>query len=259
MDRSLGIILPAYQPNPDVLLRYAQELTEALDPAALIVELDAADDDLKESLTAIPGTVHTVSVRRGKGAAITAGFEQLETDILAFIDADASTPVKSVSDILAPIQTGRADLAVGSRRHPDARIKAHQTYARRWLGHGFAWLARRILDVSLYDYQCGAKAISREAWEAVRTHLYEPGFAWDIELIAMTDALGFEIAEIPIEWEDQPGSTVAPLHTAYALGRALFIARHRARLLRDDRLHTALEAYRDDAVALVDQPGWNDD
>jgi hypothetical protein len=68
-------------------------------------------------------------------------------------------------------------------------VDSHQTYARRWLGHAFAYLARRLLDVPLSDFQCGAKALTADAWRAVRSHLYEAGFAWDLELIAVANAL----------------------------------------------------------------------
>ncbi len=146
-----------------------------------------------------------------------------------------------------------ADLAVGSRRHPDATVTSHQTFARRFLGDGFAWLAGRLLAVDLYDYQCGAKAVSANTWERVRRHIYEPGFAWDVELVAIAGALEQTVVEVPIEWEDRPGSTVSPVRTSVALMRALLAARHRAKRLSDSRLHTAIAARREQPTALVDQ------
>ena len=125
-----------------------------------------------------------------------------------------------------------ADLAVGSRRHPAATVIGHQTLARRFLGDGFAWLARRLLSAELYDYQCGAKAVTADAWRRIRDHLYEPDFAWDVELVAMAGALDCRVAEVPIEWEDRPGSTVDPVGTAVDLGQALLRARGRARRLQ---------------------------
>lgn len=259
MARSVGIVLPAYEPDLPRFTRYVREISTTLDPAALRIELDAPTAGVVADLADLPAQVNIADHRRGKGAAVTVGFEALSTDVLVFADADGSTPVDSLSDVIRPVRDATADLAIGSRRHPAATVRAHQTYGRRWLGHGFAWIARRLLDVKCYDYQCGAKAISREAWSAVRSHLYEPGFAWDIELIAMTDALGYEITEVPISWDDQPGSTVDPLETAVDMARALVAARHRARLLRDDRFHTALASYGSGSTALVDRSRGNDD
>jgi len=253
MSRSVGVVLPAYRPDVAQLGTYITDIQNALTPETVVVELDAPRDGVPEKLASLPVDVDAVPYRRGKGAAITAGFERLDTDVLAFADADGSTPVASLDEVLDPVRSGRADLAVGSRRHPDAEVASHQTFARRFLGDGFAWLAGQLLDASLYDYQCGAKAIDATAWERVRDHLYEPGFAWDVELIAIAAALDQRIDEIPIEWEDQPGSTVSPLRTSLDLFQALLTARHRSKQLRDDSFHTALAEHLDEPTALVEK------
>ena len=252
---SVGLVVPAYRPDVDRLVAYLADLQEALAPAALRVELDAPGDVVNDAMAAVPDgvTVSTVPYRRGKGAAITDGFEALDTDVLAFADADGATPAASVAEVVAAVQGGTADLAVGSRRHPGATVESHQTLARRYLGDGFAWLARRLLTVDLYDYQCGAKAITAEGWETVRRHLYAPGFAWDVELVAIAGALDLEVTEIPVRWNDRPGSTVSPVRDSLRLGRALLAARHRAKRLRDSSVHTAIAARREESPALVEQ------
>ncbi len=259
MPRSVGVVVPAYRPEVDPLAAYVRAIEENLDPETIRIELDEPSPSVLSALRDLPVTIGTADRRRGKGAAITVGFETLDTDVLAFVDADGSTPVSSLADVIEPVQDGEVSMAVGSRRHPDARIHSHQTYARRWLGHGFVHLARALLDIDLYDYQCGAKAIDRDAWEVVRSHLYEPGFAWDIELVAMADALGFDVREIPIEWEDHPGSTVSTIGTSYRLARALFAVRHRARLVRDHPLHVAIDSYRERRLPLIERAGVKDD
>jgi hypothetical protein len=223
------------------------------------VELDDPNPETVEELRASPGPVEvtTAADRRGKGVAITAGFEALapRVDVLAFADADGSTPAHSLADVIRPVVTGRAGLSVGSRRHPDADVVSHQTLARRRLGDGFAWLARRFLDVPLYDYQCGAKALDTETWAAVRTHLYEPGFAWDIELVAVAAALDCPVVEVPVTWEDHPESTVATVETTLRLARALVRSRHRARVLRENRLHSLVDRPQQSGPSLVERLG----
>lgn len=253
MTPSVGLVVPAYRPDVDRLAAYLDAVRETVAPDEIRIEVDAASPAVREELTALPATVNAVPYRRGKGAAITDGFEALETDLLAFADADGSTPPESLARVIAPVLEGTVDLAVGSRRHPDAAVATHQTRVRRIMGDVFAAVARRLLEVPLYDYQCGAKAITAEGWERVREHLYEPGFAWDVELVAMAGALDLSVGEVPIEWEDRPGSTVSPVGDALRLGRALLRSRHRAKQLRDDRLHTAIAARRPEPTALVDE------
>ncbi|GAB3414544.1 glycosyltransferase [Haloparvum alkalitolerans] len=249
MSSSLGIVVPAFRPDAERLGRYVRALDERLAPETIRIELDDPEPGVVDALAALPATVHAVDRRRGKGAAVTAGFEALATDAYVFVDADGATPADAVAEVVAPVLSGSADVAAGSRRHPDATVSDHQTVFRRLLGDGFAWLARRLLDATLYDYQCGAKAITADAWAGVRDHLYEPGFAWDIEFLAVAAALDYRIAEVPVAWEDKPGSTVSPVRDTLDMARGLFVARHRARLIREDRLHRLLD--RGDGAALV--------
>jgi glycosyltransferase involved in cell wall biosynthesis len=252
MEPSLGVVVPAYRPDVGRLRTYVRGLDRALSPAEIRVELDAPTEGTVDALSGLPATVAVSAARRGKGAAVTAGFEALGTDLRLFVDADGSTPVESVERVLEPLYAGSADVSAGSRRHPESVVRSHQTFLRRRLGDGFAWCARRLLDAKLYDYQCGAKALTAEAWTTLRAHLYEPGFAWDVELLAMAGALDLRVAEVPIEWEDAPGSTVDPLDTALDLGRALFVVRHRAKRIQNSRVHGVIAAARDE-TALVDR------
>ncbi|MFB6086113.1 MAG: glycosyltransferase [Halodesulfurarchaeum sp.] len=232
MTRSVGIVVPAYRPDVSVLVDYLEALERELEPATLRVELDSPTTATLDALDETSATINAVTTRRGKGAAVTAGFEALSTDVFAFADADGSTPAESIRSVIEPVRDGGTDVAVGSRRHAEAEVRSHQTVLRQHLGDAFAWIARRFLAVDLGDYQCGAKAMTRETWETIREHLYEPGFAWDVEVIAMADAFGFDIEEVPIIWVDHPESTVTTTRAIPELLGALFSARKRARTLR---------------------------
>ncbi|PSQ39996.1 dolichol-P-glucose transferase [Halobacteriales archaeon QS_9_68_42] len=197
----LGVVVPAFRPDVGRLESYLRDLAAELDPATLRVELDDPAAATLEALSALEMSaleVDAVPYRRGKGAAVTAGFEALSTDRLAFADADGSTPAAEVRRVVDALD--EAGVVVGSRRHPDAEVVGHRTFARRFLGDGFAWLARRLLEADLYDYQCGAKAL----------------------------------------WEDRPGSTVSPVRTSLSMATALFVARHRAKRLGNSPLHDAI-------------------
>jgi len=235
MGKTVGIVIPAYKPDVSRLVTYASSLLQEIDSSKVHIELDDPTGDVDLGSTSLPEaiSVNTESRRRGKGAAITHGFEILNTEYLAFSDADGSTPVSSVRDVVNGLSN--ASLCVGSRRHPDAVIEAHQTIFRRFLGDGFAWSARKLLAVQLSDYQCGVKAVTRDAWQKIRTHLYQPGFAWDLEVVAVAHAFGYDITEVPITWHDSAGSTVNPLTTALELGRTLLQLRFRTQSLGTDQ------------------------
>ena len=250
----IGIVVPAFRPDVDALRAYVRELDAELDPETIRIEIDDPEPTVIESLADLPATVNAVSGRRGKGAAVTAGFEALDADVLAFVDADGATPVSSVVRVVDPVARGETPVAVGSRRHPESTVTSHQGHLRRLLGDGFAWLARRVVGgfgARLYDYQCGAKALSAEVWRAVRTHIREPGFAWDLELLAIAGASDFEMREVPIAWEDKPGSTVAPVRDTLSMFAGLVRARHRAGVVAGSRLHASLDI--DPGPSLVEE------
>lgn len=243
-----GVVVPAYRPDLQRLETYVRALADRV--ALVRVEIDAPRPEAERLLAELPCEVGTATGRRGKGAAITEGFEAVldRVDVLAFADADGSTPADSVLEVVRAVSEGDVDLAAGSRRHPRSDVRTHQTLARRRLGDAFAWLARRLLSTELYDYQCGAKAVSASAWRRLRGHLHESGFAWDIEVLAVAGALGLTVAEVPVTWVDRPDSTVDPLSTPLAMGRALVATRRRARRIAEGRSGAS-----DDREPLVDR------
>lgn len=223
MSTTVGIVIPALDPDLDRLATYIEEVRAAVKPEQIRVELDEprhAHEVVRERL---PATISISPHRRGKGLAITAGFEALETDVLAFVDADGSTAPESLGHLVETVATGGGDIAVGTRHHPDAEVSRVHSSLRGFMSRGFVGFARVVTGIELSDFQCGAKAISRDAWEAVRPTLGQTGFGWDLEFLWTATRRGIVIVERPIQWEDRPGSTVPPFRTmlelAWLVGR----------------------------------------
>jgi glycosyltransferase involved in cell wall biosynthesis len=225
-DEKVGLVLPVFQPNVQRVDRYARGLLETIEPAHLRIELDMPREGETEALD-VPGVeVNAASARRGKGQAIMDGFEALDTDILAFADADASTSVGSVHRIVQQVAEGD-DVAVGSRRHPEADVEGRSAL-REVLSSGLVVLAHGFFDVRLSDYQCGAKALRREVWDDIGPRLTERGFAWDMELLVAADRAGYGIEEVPVEWSGESRSSVSLVPAIQEFSRALVSIRRRS-------------------------------
>ena len=220
MGDSLGVVIPAYDPDIPALEGFIEDIQDTIEPDTIRVEIDTPQQSYVDRLREV-AEVNASTSRRGKGAAIMSGFDTLETDILVFADADGSVPASSLNSVVQQISAGAAEVSIASRRHPESHIVAHQTIVRKLLGDVFALAARTILPTQCRDYQCGAKAVRAEAWDVVGHHCYEPGFAWDLEFVSVAGSLGYEIAEVPVNWEDHPDSTVNPISTSIELGTAL--------------------------------------
>ncbi|ELZ04521.1 glycosyltransferase [Natrialba aegyptia] len=235
MTDSLGVVIPAYDPDPLALSRYLTAVRTALNPETVRVELDQPTESHVELLSESSIDLNTSRDRRGKGAAIAAGFDALDTDIYVFADADGSIPVSSLDEIVREIRAGDSEVCIGSRRHPSSEILAPQAVGRRFLGSLFAVVARRILPTRCRDYQCGAKAVRADAWESIGRHCYERGFAWDLEFVSVADVLGYDIVEVPVVWADRSDSTVDPLSTSFELLAALITVKRRTDAIATNR------------------------
>lgn len=231
MTESLGVVVPAYDPDIRALTRYITAIRELLEPAVIRVEIDTPREDHLTALDPIVDDLSDTKTKRGKGGAIIDGFNSLETDIFAFADADGSVPASSLDKIVHRIRTGTADISIGSRRHPSSHIVSHQTIIRRLLGDIFALVAQQLLPTRCRDYQCGAKAVRADAWAEIRHYCHEQGFAWDLEFVSVAGSLGYDITEVPVVWTDHPDSTVDPIRTSVELATALLAVRRRTRPL----------------------------
>lgn len=216
-EKTLGIVLPAYQIDPDQLNYYLEKLHDQFSPEKIILEYDKPKhvDEIEGEVS-----IQSFDRRRGKGAAIKHGFNLLDTDILLFADSDGSVSPENLRRIVEAVKEG-ASLAVGSRRHPDTKSAYHRTYIRKFLGDLLARIAGTMLEPSLYDYQCGAKAIAKEEWQQIEGDISQDGFGFDLELIVESGRHGFQIVEVPVEWVDKPGSTVSVVKDSFNIGKVL--------------------------------------
>jgi dolichyl-phosphate beta-glucosyltransferase len=141
-------------------------------------------------------------------------------------DADGATPIAEVKRLLAAIEAG-ADLAVGSRARPDSAVVRHTRLHRRLIGNVFNLIVRRLGVWDVADTQCGFKlfkgAVADDLFAALRT----TGYGFDVEILLLAQRRGYRIAEVPINWADQPGSKVGVLRHGPGMLREILAARWR--------------------------------
>lgn len=181
------------------------------DTEGMLQELVAATPDDAELLSLEHNRGKAEAVRQGLLHAIDGGAR-----VVGYLDADLSTPVSELVRLLARLDD-RDDVKVvmGARvalLGRDIQRRAH----RHYLGRVFSTVASFILDLSVYDTQCGAKVFVAD--EALRAALDEPflsRWAFDVELIGrlMAGGAGADplpqsaFVEVPLrEWRDVGGS-----------------------------------------------------
>ncbi len=149
-------------------------------------------------------------VARGKGFAVKTGMLSAEGAVVFFMDADLSVPLRFIDEFL-PEFAGGADVVIGSRQHPRSVIVRSQPFARVLAGRAFNLCLRLCGATRSKDTQCGFKAFRKDFAHGVFSKLESDAFGFDVEALALADALGARIVERPVEWCDAPGTKVRAL------------------------------------------------
>jgi putative flippase GtrA len=150
--------------------------------------------------------------------------------VVAYMDVDLSTDLNALLPLVAPLLSGHSDVAIGSRLSRSARVVRGPK--RELISRGYNLLLRTTLRARFSDAQCGFKAMRVECARALLPHVRDTSWFFDTELLVLAERTGLRIAEVPVDWVDDPDSRVDIASTAVADLRG--IARLGGSLLRGD-------------------------
>lgn len=211
----LSVVIPVYNEESglrDALAAVGRHLAR-LRPGDH--EIVVSDDGSRDGSAAIAAEMaRTLPIRRvgsatnqGKGAAVRRGILAAAGDPILFSDADLSTPLEEMERLLAALDAG-ADVAVGTRKHAQARIERWQPWHRVQLGLAYTRLANGLLGLAFSDFTCGFKAFRRAAAQAIFTRQRLDRWSFDAETLFLARRLGLRVDELPVRWADRPQSRV---------------------------------------------------
>jgi glycosyltransferase involved in cell wall biosynthesis len=211
----LSVVVPVYNEESglrDTLATVGRRLAE-LRPGDF--EIVVSDDGSRDRSAAIatemakelPIQVLRAESNRGKGAAVRAGMLAAKGDPVFFFDADLSTPLAEMAPFLAALESG-ADVVVGNRKHPDARIERPQPWLRVRLGLAYTRLTNLLLGLRVGDFTCGFKAFRASAAHAIFSRQRLERWSFDAEILFLAHRLGLRVKELPVTWSDRPDSRV---------------------------------------------------
>ncbi len=167
--------------------------------------------------------------RLGKGGAIIRGFKFAASDLIGYVDADASTKPGAFDDLIKNI--GNYDGIIASRKVRGAKLVKKEPFLQRFGSRGFNILARAAFGLPFRDTQCGAKLFTRKAVQTVLPELGITEFAFDIDLLYRLTKKGFQIRELPTVWEHKAGAKFNFAQRFWKLIPNMFLSLCRLRLL----------------------------
>ncbi|WP_428304514.1 glycosyltransferase family 2 protein [Lacipirellula sp.] len=142
-----------------------------------------------ERLAATDARVLGIRFRRnfGKAAALSAGFDAAQGEIIVTMDADLQDSPAEIPKLLAVLDAG-ADVVSGWKR------ERHDPWHKRYPSKVFNALVGKMTGVQLHDHNCGLKAYRRDVIHEIRLygelHRFVP---------VLAAARGFRIGETAVE------------------------------------------------------------
>jgi glycosyltransferase involved in cell wall biosynthesis len=192
--------------------------------------VDATADTLDAVRCGVP--VELISCAEpGKGAAVRAGVLHSNAPVVAYCDADLSTPPSSLLAGMDLVQEGW-QAVIGSRRVAGAEVAVPQSLLRRIGSRAFNRAASGIVG-SMPDTQCGFKMLDGVLARQVFRRMRLTGYAFDVELIARLIARDARMFELPVTWSNDEGTKLRVVGDGARAFRDLYRVRQ---VLRSDGL-----------------------
>jgi putative flippase GtrA len=158
------------------------------------------------------GAVHLEA--KGRGRALRAVWSASDARVVAYMDVDLSTDLKALLPLVAPLVSGHSDVAIGTRLGRGARVVRGPK--REIISRSYNLLLRTTLRTRFTDAQCGFKAVRGDLARQLLPLVEDTGWFFDTELLFLAQRSGLRIAEVPVDWVDDPDSRVDIVATAAA-------------------------------------------
>jgi glycosyltransferase involved in cell wall biosynthesis len=160
-----------------------------------VVLVDGLSTDATRVLArrARPDVVVVHQFRRGKGAALCAGFAAATGEVVVMIDADGSTDPREMGRFVSALEDG-ADFVKGSR-HMDGGGSADLTVVRSWGNRVLVGVANALYGSTFSDLCYGYCAFWRRHVDALG--VTAEGFEIETQLVLGAVKAGLEMREVP--------------------------------------------------------------
>jgi putative flippase GtrA len=228
------IVVPVFNEEtdlePSVRRLHAFLRTDFPFQAIITIADNASTDSTWEHATRLANELEGVRAvhldAKGRGRALQYVWTASTARVVAYMDVDLSTDLAALLPLVAPLMSGHSDVAIGSRLSRTSRVVRGPK--REFISRGYNLLLRTTLRTGFSDAQCGFKAMRTECARMLLPHVQDKSWFFDTELLVLAERSGMRIAEVPVDWVDDPDSRVDIASTAMAdlrgiarVGRAL--------------------------------------
>jgi glycosyltransferase involved in cell wall biosynthesis/putative flippase GtrA len=219
---TVDVVVPVYNEQTDLaasVARLDDYLASSLPYEYRITIADNASTDdtwaIAQQLSRRYPKVQAIHLdQKGRGRALKQAWLASDATVVAYVDVDLSTDLNGLLPLVAPLLSGHSDLAIGTRLARGSRVVRGPK--REFISRSYNLILRTSLGASFSDAQCGFKAIRADVAAELLPLIEDTGWFFDTELLVLAQRAGLRIHEVPVDWIDDPGSTVDIVATALA-------------------------------------------
>ncbi len=227
----LSVIIPCYDEMANLQKGVLEKVQHFLDKKKISYEVIIADDGSKDGSVEFiekfskenPHFILIKNPHYGKAGAVTTGMLKAQGEYRLFTDMDQATPIEEIDNLLPYLQSGKYDIAIGSR---STRRKGAPGI-RLFISRSAIVMRKMIVGISdITDTQCGFKMFTAKSAEDVfgKLKVLKKGFekvkgtaitfGSDIEILYIARNKGYRIKEVPVNWLHVETRRVNPVRDA---------------------------------------------
>ena len=205
----LSVIIPAYNEAnrlPITLIDVDKHLSQNEFSYEIIVVNDGSSDATSEIVRRFSTLIKNLKLidnpfHQGRGAATRQGAFIAKGNWRVFMDADNSTSIVEFNKMIPYLNPrGGHDVVIASRSIRGSRVKTIQPLGRYLLTKFGNLLSRFLLLKGIHDAQCGFKCFSEDSSKAVFGLTKTNSWAFDVEILALAQKMGYKVKEMPVFW-----------------------------------------------------------
>ncbi len=209
------VIVPAYN-EQDNIRNTLKDLRENGAGADILVMNDCSTDRTEKILQEEGVNYLSFPVNLGIGGGVQAGYQYARDNgygIAIQFDGDGQHEAKYLKDLMAPLISGEADIAIGSRF---VEHEGFQSSGARRLGIGIlSRLIRVLCGVKVLDVTSGMRAVNRRFIEEYAEH-YAQDYP-EPEALLYAGLRKARIREVPVQMKERAGgkSSISAVKSVY--------------------------------------------
>jgi glycosyltransferase involved in cell wall biosynthesis len=190
---TVSVIIPAWNEAESIASVLAEIPSEFVNEVLVI---DGGSTDGTPEIAAACGARVLIEPRRGYGRACATGAAAANGQFLVFLDADGADDPRYIPDLLSPVQTGTADMVLGSRLAGRMQKGAMPWHQRR--GNWFcAGLIHMLYGAHLTDLS-PFRAVRKN--RLVELNMLEMTYGWPTEMIVKAARRRWRLVEVPVDY-----------------------------------------------------------